>query len=145
MVPVTVVREVDGVRGSVQFSPEESIDEYERQKKSSGGAAWCPLAEQWNAMFVFDALIYNDARDARSILYDLDTWQLMLTSHNKSFAGRDGLPGKLKTVPFQVGQSWKEELAALDDEVLQQKLGDVLDEKRLRALGQRRDGLIAAD
>jgi len=145
MVPATVVREVGGMKGSMQFDPAESIDEHERRRKDSGAEAWCPLPEQWNAMFVFDALIYNEARDELSILYDLDTWQLILTAHARSFANRDGLPGKLKTVPLQVDRAWKEELAALDDELLQQKLGDVLDKKRLRALGQRRDGLIAAD
>jgi hypothetical protein len=31
------------------------------------------------------------------------------------------------------------------DEVLQQHLGDVLDQKRLLALGKRRDELMAAD
>ncbi len=129
----------------MQFSPEESIDENERRRKDSGAEAWCPLPEQWNAMFVFDALIYNDARDARSILYDLDTWQVILTAHDRSFTDRDGLPRNLRSVPLQFDRAWQEQLAALNDDVLQRNLGDVLDEKRLRALGQRRDGLIAAD
>jgi len=145
MVPVAVLREVDGKEGSLQFSPADRIDEYQRQQESKGGSAWCPLPEQWNAMFVFDVLIYNDGRDGRSILYDLDSWQLMLMSHNKAFATRDGVPGRLQTVPYQVDQAWKEKLAELNDEVLQHRLGDVLDEKRLRALGERRDALIAAD
>jgi hypothetical protein len=145
MVPATVVREVDGVEGSVQFTPADSIDEFQRRKKEGSAAAWCPLPEQWDAMFVFDALIYNDQRDGRSILYDPDTWQLLLTVHNKTFANRDGVPGKLKTVELKVDPAWKEELAGLNDAVLQQHLGDVLDEKRLQALGKRRDGLIAAD
>jgi hypothetical protein len=145
MVPATVVREIDGVKGSLQFSPADSIDEFERRKKDGGAAAWCPLPEQWDAMFVFDALIYNDERDGRSILYDPDTWQLLLTAHNRAFADRDGVPGKLRTVPLKVDPAWKNELAALSDEVLQQHLGDVLDQKRLRALGKRRDGLIGAN
>jgi hypothetical protein len=109
MVPATVVREVDGVQGSVQFSPKNSIDEAKRRKRNTGGAAWCPLPEQWNAMFIFDALIYNDARDALGILYDLDTWQLILTAHARSFADRTGLPGKLETLPLQVDRAWKKE------------------------------------
>jgi hypothetical protein len=146
MVPATVVREVDGVKGSMQFDPANSIDENQRRRKDgAGAAAWCPLPEQWDAMFVFDALIYNDARDALSMLYDLDTWQLMLTAHARSFVNRINLPGKLETLPLQVDLAWKDELASLSDEVLQQHLGDVLDEKRLQALGKRRDELIAVD
>ena len=145
MVPVTVLREVDGDEGSLQFSPADRIDEMQRSQEGRGGAAWCPLAEQWNAMFVFDVLIYNDGRDGRGILYNLDLWQVMLTSHNKAFSKKNGVPARLETVPYQVGPAWKEKLAELNDEVLQHSLGDVLDEKRLRALGERRDALIAAD
>jgi len=143
MVPATVVREVDGVKGSMQFHPANSIDENQRRRKDVGGDAWCPLPEQWNAMFVFDALIYNGARDALGILYDLDTWQLILTAHARSFTGQTGLPGKLEALPLQVDRAWKNELAVLNDEVLQKHLGDVLDEKRLQALGKRRDELVA--
>lgn len=145
MVPVAVLREVDGKEGSLQFSPADKIDEIQRQQGGRGGAAWCPLPEQWNAMFVFDALTYNDARDGRSILYDLDSWQVMLTSHNKAFSTKKGVPARLKAAQYQVDAAWKEKLAELNDEVLQHRLGDVLDEKRLRALGERRDALIAAD
>jgi len=145
MVPVAVLREVGGSEGSLRFSPADRIDEFQRQQDGRGGSAWCALPEQWNAMFVFDVLIYNDARDGRSILYDLDSWQVMLISHNKAFAARNSVPGRLKTVPYQVDQAWKDILSTLDDEALQQGLGDVLDQKRLRALGQRRDVLIAAD
>ena len=145
MVPATVVREVDGVKGSMQFDPANGIDESRRRRKDEGGAAWCPLPEQWDAMFVFDALIHNDARDALSMIYDLDTWQLILTAHARSFADREELPAKLKALPIEVDPAWKDELSALSDDVLQQHLGDVLDNKRLRALGKRRDELIAAD
>jgi len=143
MVPVAVVREIDGVEGSVQFSPRESIDENERRRKDSGGDAWCPLPDQWEAMYVFDALIDNDARDSHSIHYDENTWQLILTAHRKAFTGRSGLPGMRGTAPLKVGPSWKQELLALDDDVLHWYLGDVLDETRLQALAKRRDALLA--
>jgi hypothetical protein len=142
MVPVAVVREIKGKDGSLQFNPGNHIDEFQRQKEGSGGSAWCPLAEQWNAMFVFDVLIYNEGRGGRNILYSLDLWQLMLNAHGKAFSTKKGVPRSLRDAPYQVGQAWKDALFALNDDVLQQVLGDVLDQKRLDALGARRDELV---
>jgi len=145
MVPATVQRELDGVDGSLQFKPVNSIDEAQRQQVGSGGAAWCPLNEQWNAMFVFDVLTYNDGRNGSNILYDLDFWQLMLVDHGKAFSTRKGVPTRLQDTAYEVGQGWKDALTSISDDELQQWLGDVLDQKRLRALIARGDKLSEPD
>ena len=143
MVPVAVRREVDGVDGTLQFRPKNWIDEMERSRDGRGGGAWCSLDEQWNAMFVFDVLMRNPGRNGSNLLYNLDMWQLMLIDHGRAFIAKKGMPSRLESVPFVVGQAWKDALAALTDDVLQEQLGDVLDKKRLRALAERRDELIA--
>lgn len=145
MVPVTVRRELDGVDGSLQFKPDDSMDELARQREGRGTSAWCPLPEQWNAMFVFDALIHNNGRNSSNILYNLDLWQLMLVGHDEAFPTRKGVPSNLESVPYEVGQGWKDALAPLDEATLQQKLGDVLDAKRVRALAARSEALIESD
>ena len=145
MVPVAVRRILDGVDGSLQFKPVDSIDEVQRKQESRGGSSWCPLDEQWNAMFVFDVLTYNDGRTGTNILYDLDLWQLMLVDHGRAFSTRKGVPKRLQGVPYQVGQAWKDILTAMTDEELQQQLGDVLDQKRLRSLSTRGDELAKPD
>jgi hypothetical protein len=66
----------------------------------------------------------------------------MLNAHGKAFSTKKGAPRRLRDVPYQVGQAWKDALVALSDDVLQQVLGDVLDQKRLDALGARRDELV---
>lgn len=142
MVPVAVRREVDGVDGTLQFRPKNWIDEMERSRDGRGGGAWCPLDEQWNAMFVFDVLLRNPRRNGSNLLYNLDMWQLMLIDHDQAFIAKKGMPARLESVPFVVGHAWKDALAALTDDVLQEQLGDVLDKKRLRALALRRDELI---
>lgn len=142
MVPVAVTREVKGSTGSLQFRPRNWIDELERARDGRGGAAWCPLAEQWNAMFVFDVLIHNLGRSGRNLLYNLDMWQLMLIGHSKAFVARRGTPKHLQSVPFEVSQGWKDALAELTDETLDEHLGDVLDKRRLLALKKRRDELL---
>ena len=145
MVPVTVRRVVDGEDGSLQFLPKNWIDELKRQADGSGGAAWCPIQEQWNAMFVFDVLTYNEGRAGSNILYDLSDWQLMLVDHQKAFSTRKGIPARLKSVPYEVGQRWKDAAAALSEDVLAENLGDVLDTKRLRALAERAQKLADSD
>jgi hypothetical protein len=137
MVPVAVRREIDGVDGSLQFNPKNWIDEVKRSEEGSGGSAWCDLNEQWNAMVVFDALVYNEDRSGRDILYNLDLWQIMLVGNDNAFSTRKGVPLRFKRVPFKVGQGWKDAMSSLTEEMLRQDLGDVLGEKRVRALATR--------
>ena len=141
MVPVAVVREVDGADGSLQFLPKNWIDEAQRRDDESGGGAWCALPEQWNAMTVWDVLTYNEGRNANTLLYNLDFWQVMLVGHDKAFSTRKGLPARFDAVPYEVGEGWRIALSALDEHTLTGALGDVLDEKRIRALSQRAGAL----
>ena len=142
MVPVTALRALDGDAGSLQFLPYGSIGEMERADKGKGNSANCPLPDQWGAMSVFDALIYNTGRSPRSILYSLDNWQLLLVRHDKAFAAREGRPRHLKSRELNLTTAWKDALTALTDDVLADRFSDVLDEKRLRTLGARRNELL---
>lgn len=137
MVPVAVMRTVEGRDGSLQFLPKNWIDELKRQQDGSGGSAWCDVKEQWNAMFVWDVLTHNNGRNGRNILYSLDFWQLMLVGHQDAFSARKGVPERLKSVPYDVGQGWKDAATGLSEAALTEALGDVLGEKRVRALAAR--------
>ncbi len=143
MVPVTVMREVDGVSGSLQFMPENRTDEAGRSAAGSGGGATCPIVEQWAAMYVFDTLIYDAGRSPRRILYDLSSWRLMLSEHGGAFANKKGRPPHLKNAPIDITAGWEKALLELTDAVLAENFGDVLDKRRLRALAARRDYLLA--
>jgi hypothetical protein len=142
MVPVTVVREVDGKDGSLHFLPEKTIDEQTRSTNGRGGSAWCPLNDQWRAMYVFDALIYNQGRGLGRMLYAQDRFQLILIEHQNSFLARKGLPKHLESAPIEVTAGWREALEALPPERLSEELGDVLDKGRLKALNSRRKFLL---
>lgn len=144
MVPVTVLREVDGDSGSLQFLPGNSSDEAERSAKGQGGGASCPIMDQWTAMYVFDVLIFNEGRSQHRMLYDRSTWELILSENDRAFAARKGRPVHLKKATIPVSPGWKKALLALTDDVLQSNLGDVLDGRRLKALMSRRDELIAS-
>jgi hypothetical protein len=142
MVPAAVVRDVDGDDGSLQFLPVDVIDEAQRSESGRGASAYCPLEEQWQAMYLFDAFIYNEGRSQQRMIYSLDNWQLMLTGHDRAFATTKGKPRHLERAPIKVNGAWSAALQKLDDASLSSQLGDVLDAKRRRALLARRDQLL---
>lgn len=148
MVPVTVARELGGRQGTLQFIPGSMLNDEERAAKSRGGAAWCPLAEQWQAMYIFDSLIYNQGRQRSNMLYSIDNWQLILAGHKHAFTTNRGLPTYVANMQAQtgnqllLGSGWEKALAALTDDYLTEHLGDVLDKRRIKALGRRRNDLL---
>jgi hypothetical protein len=142
MVPVTVAREIEGVQGAVQFWPESSISESERRAQGLGGSAWCPLGDQFNDMYLFDALIFNEARTPDRIRYSTDNLQLLLLGHDRTFSTERGRPAYLESLPVELSPAWRAALSELDDKTLTRALGDVLDRRQIRALLARRDHLL---
>jgi hypothetical protein len=143
MVPVTAIRKVGRNEGSLQFLPQRVSDEGQRSASGEGGGATCALPLQWEAMYVFDVLIYNEGRSLQRMLYEPSNWSLMLVEHERAFKGTKGRPPHLKSAPINVTAGWRKALTAMNDAVLAENLADVLDSKRLRSLGARRDQLIA--
>lgn len=142
MVPVTVARQVDGEKGSLQLVPDNTRTEEYRSTSGGGQGAWCPLQEQWLAMYIFDALVYNPGRPQTSMLYNLENWQLILTDNDNSFGTRSGRPRYLENAPLDINSSWRAALTALDDDTLEKTFSDVLDKRRINALAKRRDQLL---
>ena len=139
MVPVTVVREVDGREGTLQFYPAKRTNEAVRRENGRGSGAMCPLPDQWEALYVFDALIYNEGRTEQRMLYDTRTWGLILVEHERAFKASNGRPAHLDNASIPVSDGWRAALESLTDEVLTARLGDVLDKTRLRSRGDRRE------
>lgn len=144
-VPVTVMRRVSGDYGSLQFLPEGVIDEAARSESGRGGSASCPLDVQWSAMYVFDSLIYNEARTTSRMTYSPDQWQLVLVGHRNAFGTSSGRPRYLEPVPLDVTGAWQRALNGLTEENLEEALGDVLNKRRRAALLERRDDIAALE
>ncbi|MEM9209215.1 MAG: metallophosphoesterase, partial [Pseudomonadota bacterium] len=142
MVPVTVQRTIDGDAGVLQFVPERSIDEAARREAGRGTSAWCPLPKQWDAMYVFDALVFNPGRPTQYMTYSPDNWQLILTGNGEAFTTSRGRPGYLKSYDLLIGNAWVAQLEALDETTIETLFADSLDKKRRRALLARRDALL---
>ena len=143
MVPVTALRKLGKTEGSLQFFPDRIKDEAQRSSKGQLGSAQCALPLQWEAMYVFDILIYNEGRNLQRMLYQTHNWSLILIEHESAFKNSKGRPPHLARADVNVSQGWREALAELDDAVLTERLADVLDKRRLKALGTRRDQLLA--
>ena len=69
-------------------------------------------------------------------------WQLALVSHGNSFGTGRGRPDYLLGRELPIGDAWRSALLRLDDKMLGENLGDVLDKRRLKALAKRRDQLL---
>ena len=143
MVPVTVLRSVGRFEGTLQFLVPGSVDEAVRAERGYGASAQCPLPGQWEAMLVWDSLIYNQGRFRQTMRYSPDSWQLLLVGHDQAFAASKGRPPHVQDQVLALNQRWRRALQALTDDVLNEQLGDVLDKRRIRALAARRDALLA--
>lgn len=135
MVPVTVDRTVDGVRGSVQYWIEDSFNEARRREEEiSVHAGLCGLQPQYTIMNVFDVLIFNVDRNLGDILYDR-AWNLWLVDHSRAFSARRGVPEMINeeiVVP--------PELARILKRVTRERLEELeplLHERQLQALVSR--------
>ena len=145
MVPVTVVREVEGKAGSLQFLPAATQSETERSSRRLGGSSWCPLGDQFDSMYVFDTLGHNPGRHTDSMLYSRDNYQLMLVDNTAMFGTSGSRPAYLQDVALKVGDYWTGSLQLLTAATLNEQLGDVLDKRRVKALLKRRDRILSGN
>jgi len=142
MVPVTVRREVDGQLGTLQLVPATAVTGDKFVGIEGRVAAPCSLDKQAATMRVFDALIDNTARTSSAMLYDPQNMLLILVDHGAAFGAGTVWQGHAAAAEFVVGDEWRRALRELDDDALQAELGDVLDERQLAGLKQRRDALL---
>ena len=66
----------------------------------------------------------------------------MIVDHGTAFGTGEDQPGHSLHTGLSVGNQWQIALRSLDNETLQEVLGDVLDERRFLALQRRRDNLL---
>lgn len=142
MLPVSVAREIDGDEGTLQYLPAGTITEEQRSAEGLGGGAWCPLADQFGAMYIFDSLIGNTGRTLDRLLYSTENFQLVLLGHDVSFSTSGEKPDHLSALELPLTNLWIERLRSLNEDNVSEALGDVLDRRRLRALLARRDAIL---
>jgi Calcineurin-like phosphoesterase len=142
LVPVTVRRRVDSDTGIIAAAPDHVLTEAERRSAEQVRPNWCESGNDYQLMYVFDALIGDRGRTIDDIAYDRASWRLQLRNNGRAFPTSRKLPSMPKGVEMILPAALADKLAGLDFGQLQRALGDVLNTRQLEALLARRDELL---
>lgn len=145
LVPVTVIRTVDGETGSVQLWIEDVITFEEAvQDESAEIENFDLLVERLGLMYVLDALIYNVDRNFGNILVNLDQDRFYPIDHSRAFRlSRKPPPStRGKSDELKVPEAVEQKLRAIDIEMLEHQVGELLEENQVQAILARRDRLV---
>lgn len=140
LVPVAVRREVGGRSGALSL-PVDGLPSERDRRRQNAGEAWCPLVEQFNLMYVFDALVHQDARTPESLRYG-EGLALALTGNRTAFGTRTDRPEYLSGVMIDVSPGLAARLSSLTADRLDEQLADVLEPRQRAAILARRDRLL---
>jgi len=145
LVPVTVVREVNGKVGSVQEWIED-VSSLRKVLENPLGADQGNvnlLRRRLTSMYVFDSLIYNIDRNHDNILINPVGDRFFLIDHSRSFRTNRNVnaPAECQSVmPLQ--REMVDHLNRLDVPCLCDRLGDLLSKAQIKAMVKRRDNLL---
>jgi hypothetical protein len=142
MVPVTVLRKIDGDRGALIAWVEDAFSESERREQELASEHTREVLCQQDLMRVFDALILNDDRNLGNQLYTRSDWRLHLIDHSRAFRMARRLPESYTSQPSNLPRWLLERLERLEGDRLRELLDDVLSRARIRSLLGRRDRIV---
>jgi len=139
-IPPVVMRKIKGTEGTLQIWVERATMETDRASRSFQPPNPWRHKMQWQVMRVFDALIYNDDRNAGNILYDAD-WNVWMIDHTRSFSRLSNLPKPI-LIRHCERNLW-EKLRSLNEEAVGKSIGEFVESAELKALFKRHQELIA--
>ncbi|MCP3956711.1 MAG: hypothetical protein GY719_02545 [bacterium] len=145
LVPATIIRTVEGEAGSVQLwiedvrTFEEAVNDETAEVEN-----YDLLVERLGLMYVLDALIFNVDRNFGNILVNLDRDVFHPIDHSRAFRLSHKPPPSTRgsTDRLAVPDPVRERLEALDFATLDRLLGELMNQKQVRAILKRRDRLI---
>ena len=142
VVPVSILRSLDGELGSVQAYIEDAVDQASAAayELSFFDQDW--VKDKIAEGVVFDALIGNPDRRADDILCTVNEDELYLIDHSKAFTTSPEIgweEGRTVSIdPQLIGA-----LEGLDEPTLKEDLGDLISERQIEAILARRDQILA--
>ncbi len=145
LVPVTVVRTVNGETGSLQLWIENVITFEEAvQDETAEIENFDLLVERLGLMYVLDALIYNVDRNFGNILVNLDEDRFYPIDHSRAFrlSKRPLESTRGKTEDLSIPADVEERLRAISIETLDSLIGEFLEDNQMKAILVRRDKLV---
>jgi hypothetical protein len=138
-VPPAVFRTVKGKPGSLQLWIENSMTEEERRDQGLEPPDQKKWSRNYQMMYLFDNLIFNDDRNYGNILAD-KTWNFWMIDATRAFVPL----GELKTpsiVRVCSRRVWDRLQNVTDDEI-KERLKDILKDSELEPLLVRRELLV---
>jgi hypothetical protein len=143
LVPVTILRTVEGDEGSVQLwienvtTMEDALAEHGDEPMDNPDL----LLERLMLTYILDALIYNIDRNNTNILVDIANDRFYPIDHSRAFRLYKKIPPMNDTeikVPSRIAARLRE----VDLAALQEAVGDLLDKGQVKAIDKRRQALI---
>ncbi|MEE8522656.1 MAG: hypothetical protein V3T72_01895 [Thermoanaerobaculia bacterium] len=143
MVPVTVLRVVDGEPGSLQLWIEDVTTlEKALADPTAEVENFDLLVERLTVMYVLDALIMNVDRNHGNVLVNLEADVFHPIDHSRAFRLSPKPPPASGNSDIPIPERVAEGLEDLDLAELQEVLGDLLEPGQIRAIIKRRDRLV---
>ena len=97
--------------------------------------------QQVQTMYLFDDLIGNIDRNQGDIVIDSD-WKLWMIDHSRSFGIRFEPRHLNEREVFLCERGFWENLQALDEDQIRQRVGDTLTRQEIEAMLERRDLIV---
>lgn len=141
-VPVTVEREVDGKRGSLQFWVHGLVNWRTVSEAGKAPGNWCEMRPQYQVLKVFDALVHNLDRTQENLAFQKSDWKLILIDHSRTFAARSRILDKIESEFLVVTPAMAKRLEALTKDSVLAATEPYLNLGQVRSLLTRRDMLL---
>ena len=142
MVPVSVLREVDGEEGAVGAWIPNAINERDRLEDEVDFNSYCEQSEQYRLRFVFDVLIHNDDRNLTNIIWTRKDFMLRFIDHSLAFRSSDKRPKQYRKIELRVPDILASQLQSLSQEQLSRELSAWLHPRQIEAIIERRDRIM---
>jgi len=142
MIPPTVLRKVNGKKGSLQLWIDDTFNDKDRIENKRYPSESCVLSYQGSLMNMFDILIFNEDRTLSNILYTEADWLMWMIDHSRSFRSHKQAPKYLKATRLRHSQKIEKKLKSLNYQSLDNLTKGLLKKRQLKALLKRRDLLL---
>lgn len=141
LVPLTIEKEIDGVKGALQVLPEKLVSFSRLRKEFNGQLGVCKTSDQQNLKDVFDYLIQNRIGRLGESYFSKSDGQIWFLGHSESFDSSTRFTAKSRPDEVFVSSRFKKALLALDKEQLK-VLEQWLHPKKVEAIWLRRQRLL---
>jgi hypothetical protein len=143
MIPVSVERKVGGKTGAVTWWV-DNVQMMEKQRYQKKITA--PDADDWNDQMyqvrVFNELVYNTDANLGNLLITED-WKLRMIDFTRAFRLYKDLREPKNLTNCKLDRRVYDGLGGLNEQVLSQRIGDVLRSPEISSLLDRRDRILA--